>query len=45
LKRIIFLVKDPFHARMQRAISEGHYMKISELIRAGITRELDKLGL
>jgi len=45
MKRYIFIVKDPFSIRMQRAVSEGHYMKISELIRAGITRELDKLGL
>jgi len=45
VKRYIFLVKDPFAIRMQRAISDGHYMKVSELIRAGITRELDKLGI
>jgi len=45
MKRLNFRVKDPFYVRMERAVSEGHHLKISELIRAGITRELDKLGI
>jgi len=45
MKRLNFQMTDALYNRILRAKAEGHYMKVSELIRAGITRELDKLGI
>jgi len=45
LKTINFKVPDPFYERMLRAKAEGHFLKISELIRAGVTLQLEKLKI
>jgi len=45
MKRLNFDVSDSMHDRMKLAIAEGKFMRMSELCRAGINRELDKLDI
>jgi len=45
MKRLNFDVSDQLHIRMQKAIQEGCFLRMSELCRSGINRELDKLGI
>ena len=45
MKRLNLKVRDPFYARMEKALAESHHGGMSELIRSGIARELDKLGI